>query len=102
MHAEPDGIAIDIAAPTAHRVPAWRFDLDNLSAQISQQARGERGSDIMAKLHELEAGKGQVGGGAGHGPGLAENAEAARAVQGAGGGALARPSSAAALKGASG
>jgi hypothetical protein len=30
----------------------------------------------MAKLHELEAGKGEVGGGAGHGPGLAENAGA--------------------------
>ena len=76
MHAEPDGIAIDIAAPTAHRVPARGFHLDHLSAQISQQARGERGSDVMAKLHELEAGEGEVGGGAGHGPGLAENAGA--------------------------
>jgi hypothetical protein len=30
----------------------------------------------MAKLHELEAGKGEVGGGGGHGLGLAENAGA--------------------------
>jgi hypothetical protein len=30
----------------------------------------------MAKLHELEAVEGEVGGGGGHGPGLAENAGA--------------------------
>ena len=76
MHAEPNGIAIDIAAPTAHRVPARGFHLDHLGAQIGQQARGEGGSDVMAKLHELEAGKGEVWGGAGHGAGLAENASA--------------------------
>ena len=66
MHAEPDGIAIDIAAPTPHRVPAWGFHLDHLSAQIREQARGERGSDVMAKLHELEASEGEVGGRGGH------------------------------------
>ena len=67
MHAEPDGIAVDIAAPTAHRVPARGFDLDHLSAEISQQARGKGGGNVMAKLHELEAGKGEVGGRGGHG-----------------------------------
>jgi hypothetical protein len=30
----------------------------------------------MAKLHELKASEGEVGGGAGHGTGLAENAGA--------------------------
>jgi hypothetical protein len=30
----------------------------------------------MAKLHELQAGKGEVGGGDGHGLGLAENGRA--------------------------
>ena len=76
MHAEPDGIAIDIAAPTAHRVPARGFDLDHLSAEVREQARGERGGNVMAELHELEAGKGEVGSGGGHGPGVAENGRA--------------------------
>ena len=76
MHAEPDSIAIDIAAPAPHRVPAWGFDLDHLSAEVREQARGERGGNVMAKLHELEASEGEVGGGGGHGLGLAENAGA--------------------------
>ena len=69
MHAEPDSITIDIAAPTAHRVTAWRFDLDHLRTKVREQARGERGGDVMAKLHELQARKRQAGGGWGRGHG---------------------------------
>jgi hypothetical protein len=62
MDRPPDGAPVDHLAPTAHRVAlSRRLDLDDVGAQIREEACAERSSNEVAKLKHGQAGKGPGG-----------------------------------------
>src|SRR5579875_1864554 len=62
VQAEPDGMPVLVGSPATNRIPARRFHLDDLRAEIRKQPSTKRAGNIVAELQNFQPDQGSDAG----------------------------------------